>query len=135
MTNLLDVCFQMLSVRPVTMGLVERLLWDQPLTPAQTVDFGVDTENHYRALQLMVRDACSRLSDTEDEEAYGFVILDLRRVALQLDQALGNGEKLNALVKTYVPEYASMVHFHTTWDELLSRTAEAVEETSAKVKT
>lgn len=127
MTHLLDVCFERLSVRPVTMNLVEHLLLDMPLTPAETVDFGVDTQHHYRVLQIIVQDACYGWSDIEDEEGYGLLLLELHRVISELDAALGNGEKLNELIKTYVPEYGGLVHFHTTWDELLGRTDQTVE--------
>jgi hypothetical protein len=125
MSDILDVCFQRLSIRPVTEQLVEHLLLDLPLTPAEVIDFGVDTENHYRALQILVRDACGDGTELEDEEICGSYLLQLRQVIGELDSALGNSARLNALVQTYVPEYARLVQFRTTWDVLLERNDKA----------
>src|SRR5215217_4165512 len=74
MEEILDVCFEGLSVHPVTMDLVEHLLLDMPLEPAEAIDFGVDTNEHYRALQWMVQDACRGWEYVEDEEGYGLIL-------------------------------------------------------------
>jgi len=108
MTHILDFCFQGLPIRVVTQSLVAHLMLNMPLTPAAVVDFGVDTENHYRALQTMVRNAYGDGADGEDDQTSGFTLLKLHRVIVELDKALGNSARLNALVKTYVPEYANL---------------------------
>ena len=46
-----DEFFAGLAIRPLTQKLVSHVLLDLPLTPAMLVDFGVDSENHYRALK------------------------------------------------------------------------------------
>ena len=119
MSHILDFCFQGLSIQPVTERLVEHLILDMPLTPEEIVDFGVDTQNHYRVLQTIVRDACGDDAFLDDERECGFILLEMHRIIVELDRALGNSAKLNELVHTYVPEYAGIVRFHTTRDVLL----------------
>jgi len=119
MTDILDICFEGLDIRPVTMNMVERLMLDKPLTPAEIVDFGVDTPDHYRVLQIIVRGACGDEDDLDDEMSCGFILLEMRRIIVELDRALGNSAKLNELVHSYVPEYGGRVRFHTTQDLLL----------------
>jgi hypothetical protein len=120
MTDILGLCFEGLSIRPVTKNLVEHLMLDLPLTPAEVVDFGVDTPDHYRVLQIIVRDAGGVGVDLEDEVSYGLVLLEMQRIIAELDQALGNSAKLNEMVHSYVPEYADRVKFRTSWDVLLA---------------
>ncbi len=125
MTDILDVCFEGMSVHAVTMELVEHLTLNQPLTAEEVVAFAVDTQMHYRALQSIVEDACQGWEDIEDEEGYGLILHLLRGVIVDLDRAIGNSDKLNALIYTYIPAYGSLVHFHTTWDLLLASRAKA----------
>ena len=89
------------QVRPMIIRLIGCLMLDLPLTPATIVDFGVDTPDHYRALQAVV---------TTPE-------VDLVDLGKELDRALGKGEAISAIVKKYAPEYGS-VTFHTDWDDL-----------------
>ncbi len=123
MEEILDLCFDGLSVQPITASLVESLLLNQPLTPEEAVTFGVDTQAHYRALQCIVEDACRGWEAVEDEEGYGFILHAMRGVIVDLDRAHDNSNQLNQLIYTYVPAYASLVHFHTTRDVLLERQA------------
>jgi len=83
------------------------------------VDFGVDSANHYRALKEILFIESEAVEDEFDEPG---VSEELRQRILALDDALGNGPKLNALVKRFAPAYAGKVHFHTSWDELAGRT-------------
>jgi hypothetical protein len=113
-TEINEGIFQELELHPVTRHLVERLLWDLPLTPAQCTDFGVVSENHYRALRAVLVDN----AEQEDaEETYH----ELRRRIVELDNAYGNGPMLNALIKQYAPEYAKLVKFSTSWDVIFGR--------------
>lgn len=123
MTFILDVCFEGVSVRTVTMQLVEHLMLDLPLTPEEIVNFGVDTETHYRVLQAIVQDACRNGEDVDDDESSGFILLEMHNVIVDLDRACGHSVKLNALLTKYVPTYEGLVHFHTTRDLLLERSA------------
>ncbi len=77
------------------------VLFDQPLTPAQVVDFGVDTEQHYRALSNTIS------AESETTEVPMIVIGMARR--------LGNGPSLTAWVRGYWPDAPE---FHTVYDLL-----------------
>jgi hypothetical protein len=68
---------------------------DMPLSPSVTVDFGVDTVEHHRALQTAIRS--------------GLTIEDL-------DRALGNGKRLTEIAKRY--GYNDVV-FNTAYDEMV----------------
>lgn len=133
MDEILDACFAGSFVRTVTMNLVEHLMLDEPLTPSETIDFGVDSEHHYRALQIMLRDTCSGWDEAVDAEGYGNILLLLHSIITELDRALGDGAKLNALVRKYVPEYADCASFETTWDKLLGRSLPKTAETSTSL--
>jgi len=74
-------------------GLVENLQTSQPLSPAQQVDFGIKSGDHYRALQKVAR------SGGSDE----------------LIKAYGNGPEIADLVKKHAPE-CSHLEFQTPWD-------------------
>jgi hypothetical protein len=121
MEDILDVCFEGLSVHTVTMDLVEHLLLDMPLEPAEAIDFGVDTNEHYRALQWMVQDACRGWENVEDEEGYGLILYGLCSIIVELDRARNDSAKLNALLRTYVPTFEDLIRFQTTRDLLLGR--------------
>lgn len=110
--------FEDLQIRPLTRRLVEHLLWDLPLSVPETMDFGVRTEDHYRALVFVLK------YDAEDEDS-DEALDELRRRIVELDQAYGNFRMLNALIQKYAPEYARVVQFQPTpWDEIYGRTEE-----------
>lgn len=79
-------------VYPVAKAAFESLMFDMPLPMAATVDFGVDTVEHYAALQRAVR---------------GGITVE------QLSAALGDGPALTELVKDHYP---SEVVFVTSYD-------------------
>lgn len=87
-------------VRETTRAVILRLLFDLPLTPAQTDDFGIKTPDHYRALKSAI--------DAATEE------ITLAEFSLKLDEAMGSGKAITALVGRYAPEYA--VEYQTAWD-------------------
>ena len=93
------------KLRPVTRKLLNNLSLDLPLSPAQITDFGVETDQHYRALRGVL---------FSEERS-----VDLSEIAEQFEEALGNGPKLTALVEKYAPEYKGVV-FKTDYDEFLS---------------
>ena len=64
----------------MTKDLFDLLMMDLPLRPAMVVDFGIETNGHHACLQTLVRRGAS---------------ID------ELDDALGNGDKLNDLVAKY----------------------------------
>jgi hypothetical protein len=94
------------QVRPTTRGLMFHLLWDLPLSIPEADDFGIASDDHYRALHTVME------ALVEKDGLVG--------CALELDQAMGNGAQLTHLVEMYAPEYA--VTFSTVWDLLNSRT-------------
>ena len=79
---------------PVARDAFESLMLDMPLSPAAVVDFGVDTVEHYAALQKAVR--------------YGATVE-------QLSAALGDGPALTKLVQDHLPVE---IQFHTSYDEM-----------------
>lgn len=89
-------------VRPTTVHLIWLLLLDLPLTPTVSDDFGVETERHYQALQAVVNTSMP---------------VSLIQLGQELDQALGNGPALTALVQQYAPTFKD-THFETVWDAL-----------------
>lgn len=119
-----DELFTGLTIRPVTQGLVTRLLLDLPLTPAALVDFGVDSATHYRALKAVLsseEEGDLPVSDEEDETLDTRATETLRQRIVELDAAIGNGILLNALVKKYAPAYADRVKFCTSMDVITDR--------------
>lgn len=90
------------SIRRLTVRLICNLSFDLPLTPAQINDFGVASDDHYRALRAVLN----------AEESGG-----LRQVGEELDQAMCNGRALTKLVQKYAPEFKAL-RFETSWDEL-----------------
>ena len=94
--------FEGTGVRPTTIHLIWLLLLDLPLTPAVSDDFGVTTPRHYQALQAVVNTTMS-VSPVE--------------LGQELDQALGNGLALTALVQQHAPAFQD-VRFATIWDAL-----------------
>lgn len=122
--DLVESFVRALPVRPTTQRLVTHLILDLPLTPAVMTDFGVTSDNHYRALKdVLLNDSEDAVdADAEDEQVSAHVLQVLQQRIRELDQALGNGRQLNTLVRKYAPAYAGHVSFWTSWDELYGRT-------------
>lgn len=118
-TNHKDL-FGDLPIYPVTRHLVERLLFDLPLSPAMVSDFGITSEDHYRALKEAVFATPERV---EVDEVGEVLASDLRQRLVALDAALGHGKKLTAFVARYAPHFAGQVKFRTVWDILFRRPA------------
>jgi len=131
MDEILDAWFARASVRNVTMNLVEHLLFDEPLTPAEITAFGIASEDHYRALQTLLRDTCSGWDEIEDDEGWGSLYLTMYMIITDLDQALGHGAKLKALVAKDVPAYSHLT-WETSWDKLLGRSVPKPEESQSR---
>lgn len=120
-----DEVFTSLTIRPLTQQLVTRLLFDMALTPAMIVDFGVESDAHYRALkEVLFGEGEQEFPDQDEEESSkdDRALPILRERILALDAAIGNGEMLNALVKQYAPQYAERVQFCTSMDSISGRT-------------
>jgi hypothetical protein len=120
MSNLANLLLDGLKIHPVTKHTVELFLEARPLTPACAVDFGVDTIDHYYALCNIFRGEVAVEAGQGNKSA----IEELRKRVIELDQAYGNGSMLNALVAKYSSEFAEVVSFHTSWDEIFGRTKE-----------
>jgi hypothetical protein len=117
MSNTLENIFDDLEIRPMTKRMAISLLLDQPLTIPALNDFGVDTADHYRALKEVLFIAASDEESDDNDKAHKALCARVK----ELDEALGNGPKLNALVRKYAPHYAKVVHFHTSWDDFFGR--------------
>jgi len=88
------------SVRPLTKALHDALVADVwPDSPAVIVDFGLESQEHYEALYYPVR--------------AGEISLEA------LDQALGSGPKLTALVRSMKSNPHKEIVFRTDYDGLL----------------
>lgn len=87
-------------LRQTTREVILRLLFDLPLTPAQADDFGIKTPDHYRALKSAI--------DAATEE------MTLAEFSIKLDEVLGSGKAITALVGRYAPEHA--IEYQTVWD-------------------
>ena len=74
-----------------------------PTHPAAIVDFGLDSQKHYEALYYPLRDG--------------------NIMPQALDDALGHGEKLTALVRSAASNPHKDVTFSTSWDVLYGRDA------------
>jgi hypothetical protein len=95
--------------RKLTSDLYDLLMMDLPLRTAMVVDFGIETNGHHTCLQRMVRQGA-----TVDE----------------LDDAIGNGDKLNALVKKY--DIKTECVFKTPYDELRNEVKKQIDLLEAK---
>ena len=99
---------QLAAARPTTRHLVSSILHDAWPNHAAAVDFGIDSQKHYEALYFPIRE--------------GEITPET------LDAALGDGQKLTALVREAASNPHKDVEFHTSWDLILgrdsSRTAE-----------
>lgn len=89
------------DIRQTTKNLMESIWCYDPLTPATRVDFGIDSEEHWQALRNAVR-----RSDISHQD---------------LDDALGNGKKLTALVNSVEGCNPHQVRFETSWDAIYGR--------------
>ena len=105
------------AIRPATRRLVGNLTLDLPMDPPLMTDFGIDSDNHYRALRAVLFNEDHEETPAEAEETAN------KRMQF-LDDAHGNGPRLNALVKLYAPEYADHVKFETSWDVIYGRTGD-----------
>lgn len=83
-------------VRKVAQDMFDAAVLDIWPSPAAICDFGIDSTEHLGALQHAIK------HDGVTEQ--------------QLDEALGNGPKLTALIREDNPYYG--VQFHTSWDDL-----------------
>ena len=86
-------------VRPVTKQLYQALVLDTWPSPAAVVDFGIDSERHYAALQHAIIQ-----HDVTVEE---------------LDDAACDGPSLTALIRAESPYHG--LTFTTSWDDLCER--------------
>ena len=82
-------------VRPVAQNCYDSLMLDVWPRPAAIVDFALDSDAHYAALQSAIKNGAT---------------------VEELDAALGNGVALTALVKKYVPDSETV--FSTAYDDL-----------------
>jgi hypothetical protein len=117
-----DEFFAGLAIRPLTQKLISQLLLDLPLTPAMLVDFGVDSENHYRALKEVLSVEEEGHPDQDERVIAAQATERLRQRIVELNAAIGNGTMLNALVKKYAPQYTNTVQFCTSMDVITGRT-------------
>lgn len=92
---------QLAAARPTTRHLVSSILLDAWPNHAAAVDFGIDSQKHYEALYFPVRE--------------GEITPET------LDAALGDGQKLTALVREAASNPHKDVEFHTSWDLILGR--------------
>lgn len=98
-----DFIEQLEQVRPVTRNLIESVMLDSWPDHAVIVDFGIDSQEHYNALYYPIRE---------------------REISpKQLDEALGNGEKLTQLVRDAASNPHRDVSFSTSWDAIFGRGA------------
>lgn len=87
------------SVRALTQHLFDAILSDVwPEAAAAIVDFGLESQEHYEALYYPLR--------------AGEIALE------QLDDALGNGLKLTALVRSACSNPHQGIVFHTPYDDM-----------------
>lgn len=122
MEEILTLCFDGLSVQPVTYELVVALLVGTPVTPQVAIEFGVDTLAHYQALQGVVQHEFACWQEVEDEEGCWYALHGTQSFILKLDRARNDSNKL---IDLYAPAYVNQVRFHTTRDLLLEQRAKA----------
>ncbi len=92
-------------VRPVTQQLYLALILDSWPSPAAVVDFGIDSERHYAALQ--------------------HAVMQHGVTAGELDNAACNGPALTALIRPDSPFHG--LTFTTSWDDLVRTIPSPVE--------
>ena len=115
--------FPALPICPLTRQLVARLFFDLPMTASLVADFGIRSEDHYRALRTALWYTADDIETGDDDnEEHAASLSDLRQRIVALDAAYGNGPRLNAFVRQYAPAYAAQVRFETVWDGLVWET-------------
>lgn len=92
---------QLDQVRPVTRSLIDSILMDEWPSHAAVIDFGLDSQKHYEALYYPIRNA--------------------EIMPRALDEVLGHGERLTALVRSTPSNPHKDVEFHTSWDGIFGR--------------
>jgi hypothetical protein len=101
---------QLAAARPTTRHLVSSILFDAWPNHTAAVDFGIDSQKHYEALYFPIRE--------------GEITPET------LDAALGDGQKLTALVREAASNPHKDVEFHTSRDLIFgqesTRTAETI---------
>lgn len=91
------------DIHPTTRKLMTHILLDLPLDAAVITDFGVVTDNHYRALKAVMDNTAETVESSD--------------LAEMLDQVCGDGPGITALVEKYAPAYAKRgVVFKTAYD-------------------
>ena len=95
--------------RQLTKDFYDLLMMDLPLRMAMVVDFGIETNNHHSVLQLAVRAGAT---------------------VEELDAALGNGQKISALVKKYTE--IESIDFVTPYDKLRDEVKKQIDILEAK---
>jgi hypothetical protein len=84
--------------RMTTENLIESVMMDLWPRTAACCDFGIQSQRHYEALYYPIR--------------AGIITPE------QLDEALGDGKKLTALVNAHTSNPHVGIVFQTVWDEL-----------------
>jgi hypothetical protein len=92
---------QMAEVRQTTRNLIESVMMDVWPRNAAIIDFGLDSQQHYEALYYPIR--------------------EMEIMPKALDEALGHGEKLTALVRESEGNPHKDIEFSTSWDAILGR--------------
>jgi hypothetical protein len=96
-----DFAAELDQVRPVTRDLIESILFDSWPSNAAVIDFGLNNQEHYEALYYPIREG--------------------ELIPLALDDALGDGAKLTALVRAAPSKPHKDVQFYTSWDVMFGR--------------
>jgi hypothetical protein len=89
------------QVRPVTRDLIQAVFLDVSPSNAALVDFGIESQRHFEALYRPIREG--------------------EITPKELDEAVGNGAKLTALVREAKSNPDKSIVFHTSWDMLYGR--------------
>lgn len=89
------------EAEPATRDLVISVLLDEWPNQAAVADFGIDSQMHYEALYYPIRN--QEISPK------------------QLNEALGSGQKITALVRDAPSNPHKAIEFQTAWD-LMART-------------
>jgi hypothetical protein len=98
-------------VKARTQEVIGCLAFNSPLNIPATVDYGVTSARHYRAL----REAISYYEQAGDTEAN--VYRECRQRYLTFEKARCQGKAITAFVRKYALAYADVV-FQTSWDEI-----------------
>jgi hypothetical protein len=88
------------EVRQTTRDLIDSVMMDVWPRNGAVIDFGIDSQEHYEALYYPIREH--------------------QIMPKELDEALGHGEKLTALIKAASAHSHKDVQFSTSWDGITS---------------